>query len=238
MPDVRKNVVTGAFGLSGRFITRRLLEMGEEVKTITSHPRHDDEFGDRVKAEPLNFNNPEQLTESLRGADTLYSTYWIRFEYGDKTFDRAVENTKTMLRAARDAGVRRIVHYSIANPSIDSDLPYYRGKARIEQAIRESGLSYGLVRPTVLFGGDSILINNIAWFLRHSPVFGVPGDGEYEIQPAHVDDVAGIAVELGHMDEDIAVDAAGPDQFTFNEMLKLIADTLHSKTLIISGCAC
>lgn len=233
MAESRLNVVTGAFSYSGRYITRRLLAMGEQVKTITGHPREDDEFGERVQAVPFNFDKPDQLVEGLRGADTLYNTYWIRFEQGERTFDKAVANSRTLIQAAEDAGVRRIVHVSIANPSADSDLPYYRGKALVEQAIRESGLSYAILGPTVLFGDEGILINNIAWYLRRMPVFAIPGSGEYRMQPTYVDDLAALAVEQGHRDENIRTDAVGPEQFTFNGLLKLIADTVHSSTLIL-----
>ncbi|MGD2079824.1 MAG: NAD(P)H-binding protein [Nitrospirota bacterium] len=226
-------MVTGAFGYTGKYIAGDLLAAGRTVKTITGHPDRPDPFGGRVKAKPFNFDNPAGLARSLEGASTLYNTYWIRFPRGEVTYDSAVENTKALLNAARDAGVRRLVHISIANAAEDSPYPYYRGKARLERFIRESGFSYAIVRPTVLFGHEGILINNIAWLIRRFPVFQVPGSGEYRLQPVHVEDVADIAVRAGGSGENIEVDAAGPEAYAFNELVELVKKTVGSRARII-----
>jgi NADH dehydrogenase len=157
------NVVTGAFGFIGRHIARGLLESGEAVRTITTHPDKPNPFGTAVEAVPYNFDRPADLVASLRGASTLYNTYWIRFEYGGSTFEQAIRNTVTLFESAKRAGVERVVHISVTNPSLESRLDYYRGKARQEQALISSGLSHAIVRPTLVFGDGDILVNNIAW---------------------------------------------------------------------------
>ena len=227
------NVVTGAFGYTGKYITRRLLALGQRVKTLTGHPDRPNPFGDRVSVAPFDFDRPAALAESLRGATTLYSTYWVRFNYRDITFDRAVENLRTLFDAARQAGVRRVVHTSIANPSEDSPFPYYRGKALVEKALIESGLSYALIRPAVIFGMEDILINNIAWLLRRFPMFAVPGTGDYQIQPIFVEDMAELAVAAGQKDENVIVDAIGPEVYTFDALVRLLAKTVRSRVWII-----
>jgi uncharacterized protein YbjT (DUF2867 family) len=227
------NVVTGAFSFTGRYIAQRLLSMGESVRTLTNRPENENLFGPQVKAFPFNFDKPEELLESLRGAKTLYNTYWIRFSQGQVTFDKAVENTLTLIRAAEEAGVRRIVHISITNPSEESPLPYFRGKALVEEAITQSKLSYAIVRPTVIFGAEGVLINNIAWLLRGFPIFAVPGSGEYRIQPVFVEDVAEIAVSLGHKDDNIIIDAIGPEIYTFNDLVCLIREKIRSRAGIV-----
>jgi NADH dehydrogenase len=232
MPEREVNVITGAYGFTGRSIARRLLVNGKKVITLTGHPRSDSEFGGDVEATPFNFDNPAALTDSLRGASVLFNTYWIRFARGDATFERAVENSKILFEAAKAAGVRRLVHVSITNPSIDSDLPYFKGKAELEEFIKGLGISYAILRPAVIFGDQGILINNIAWFLRRSPVFAAPGDGEYKLQPIYVEDLADLAVSLAEKTEDVVTDAIGPEVFTFNELLHLIGRTVHSHTLI------
>jgi NADH dehydrogenase len=227
------NVVTGAFGYTGSYIARRLLDMEREVRTLTGHPDRPNEFGDQVRAYPYNFDNPSELRKSLEGATTLYNTYWVRFSYGGTTYEQAVENLKTLIRAAEDAGVRRIVHISITNPSIVSPLPYYKGKAETEEFIEHSKLTYGILRPNVIFGDQGILINNIAWFLRRFPVFAVPGDGEYRIQPIYVEDLADLAVALGQREDNVITDAVGPEIYTFNDLLKLIARAVGSRSRIV-----
>ena len=224
--------VTGAFSYSGKYITRRLLDRGEEVFTLTGHPNRPDPFNGQVRAYPLDFDEAS-MTKSLQGADVLVNTYWVRFDKGENTQPRAVKNTQTLVNAAKAAGVKRIVHISIANPSADSHLPYYWGKAANEKAVIESGISYAILRPTVLVGKEDILINNIAYLLRRLPIFALPGDGSYGIQPVYVDDLAQLAVEGVYSKENYIIDAVGPDIFTFKEMVELIGKKIGSKRSLI-----
>jgi len=233
MPTPEINVITGAFSYTGKYITRRLLAMEKEVRTLTGHPNNPNPFGDQVTAYPFNFDNAEQLVESLRGATTLYNTYWIRFSHGTTTFDVAVENTKKLIRAAEEARIERIVHVSITNPAETSRLPYFRGKAILEKAIMDSSLSYAIIRPTVIFGAEDILINNIAWLIRHFPVFPIFGSGKYLLQPIYVEDMADLVVNAGQQKDNMVIDAVGPDIFTFEELVRLIADKLHRNIMIV-----
>lgn len=227
------NVVTGAYSFTGKSITRRLLDMGERVKTLTGHPGRPNPFGDQVEAAPFNFDRPAELAQSLAGASALYNTYWVRFPYQQVTFEQAIHNTLKLFEAANAAGVRRVIHFSITNPREDSPLGYFRGKAVVERALKASGLSYAIIRPTVIFGHEDILINNIAWFLRKLPVFAIPGSGKYHLQPVCVEDVADIAVKAGHHDVNAIIDAAGPEIYTYAGLVRLIAEAVGSTARII-----
>ena len=185
--------VTGAFGYSGKYITRRLLAAGHQVITLTNSPERNNPFEGRVRAFPFHFDEPRSLEKSLQGTEVLINTYWVRFDHQHFTHAQAVINSQILFQAAKTAGVHRIVHVSITNPDIRSDLPYFRGKAEVELALQELGISYCILRPTVLFGKEDILINNIAWSLRHLPAVGVFGDGSYRLQPIYVDDLAAAA---------------------------------------------
>lgn len=226
--------VTGAFGYSGRYIATRLLDVGHSVLTLTNSPTRPNPFGDRVRAVPFNFDRPELLAESLRGVDALINTYWVRFDHRLFTHDQAVANTITLFQAAKSAGVRRIVHVSITNPDIHSPLPYFHGKAQLENVLTSLGISYCVLRPTVLFGKEDVLINNIAWSLRHLPVFGVFGRGDYRLQPIHVDDLAAVAVAKASETRDEIIDAIGPETFTYREMVRMIAKTIGVHRPIVS----
>jgi NADH dehydrogenase len=228
------HVVTGAFGYTGRYIATRLLEQGKTVRTLTNSPDRPNEFGGRIRVEPFHFDEPEKLTASLAGADVLYNTYWVRFNHWTFTHAGAVENTRTLFRAARRAGVGRIVHVSITNPSEESDLEYFRGKARLERELVESGLPHTILRPAVLFGGEDILVNNIAWALRRLPVFGVFGDGAYRLQPIHVEDFADLAVREGASARDTVIDAIGPETFSFRGLVETLAAILGVRRRIVS----
>lgn len=234
MKTQETHVVTGAFGYSGKYIAKRLLDAGHQVRTLTNSPDRPNPFGDKIKAHPFNFDNTEKLAESLQGASVLYNTYWVRFNYKDFKHSIAVENTLKLFDAAKKAGVKRIVHVSITNPSEDSHLEYFSGKARVEKSLIESGISYAILRPTVLFGKEDILINNIAWVLRKLPVFGVFGDGNYRLQPIYVDDLAKLAVELGKETENRIIDAIGPETFTYRELVREIGKVTGKQRPIIS----
>lgn len=229
-----KIAVTGAFSYSGKYITKRLLESGEEVITLTNHPNRPAPFNGKVKAYPLDFDEAG-MTRSLQGVEVLVNTYWVRFDKGKNTQPRAVENTRKLVNAARAAGVKRIVHISIANPSADSHLPYYWGKAANEKTVMDSGLSYAILRPTVLVGmGEDILINNIAFLLRRFPFFFIPGDGSYGIQPIYIEDLADLAVEGVYNKENYVIDAVGPDRYTFKALVQMIGDKIGVKRPLIS----
>ena len=128
-------------------------------------------------------------------------------------------------------GLRRVVHISIAQAD-RSDLPYFRGKAALEDSLRSSGLSYAIVRPTVLFGKGDVLINNIAWCLRRFPLFFLPA-GDYGIQPVHVEDLAQLAVTVGAGDDNVVVDAAGPESWHFRDLVCLIRDKLGLRCAVL-----
>jgi NADH dehydrogenase len=228
------HVVTGAFGFSGQYIARRLLQRGHAVHTLTNSPHRKNPFGEGLRSSPFSFDDAGKLAESLKGASVLYNTYWVRFNHRDFKQAGAVENTLRLFAAAEEAGVGRVVHISITNPTRDSHLEYFSGKARLEEALMDSGLSYAILRPAVLFGKEDILINNIAWLLRRFPVFGVFGDGQYKLQPIYVDDLAEIAVDQGHSNENCIIDAVGPETFTYRELVTQIGQIIGRPRPIIS----
>jgi uncharacterized protein YbjT (DUF2867 family) len=233
MSPTQLDVVTGALGYTGKYIARRLLATGRRVRTLVSRLDRPNPFGDQLEVAPLDFGRPDALVNHLRGVDTLFNTYWVRFSRGQTTFDRAVENTRVLIQAASDAGVRLIVHVSVTCPSENLPLPYFRGKAALEKIVIESGLPYVIVRPALIFGDEDILVHNIAWFLRRLPVFVVPGDGRYRVQPVFVGDLAELAVRLADGAENVTVDAVGPETFTFEEFVRVIARAIGRRGRIV-----
>jgi uncharacterized protein YbjT (DUF2867 family) len=227
--------VTGAFGFSGRYIARRLLTLRHEVITLTDSPNRSNPFGGSIKAFPYNFSKPHELRKSLLGVDVLVNTYWVRFDNPPHfTFAQAVANSKVLLDAAKGAGVRRVVHISITNPDPHSPLPYFRGKAEIEDYLKKVGISYAILRPAVLFGTEDILLNNIAWALRRLPVFGIYGAGRYRLQPIYVDDLAMAAIDRIAGGTNETIEAIGPETYFYREMVEMIACEIGSRALIMS----
>lgn len=233
MAHPERAVVTGAFSFTGSYVARLLIDRGVGVRTLTRHPDSRNDFGGLVEAAPLDFSDPEGLSRSMQGAGILYNTYWIRFPRGQSTFDQAVENTRTLVRAAEAAGVERIVHFSVSNASLESPAPYIRAKAQVEEAIEAVGVPCAIIRPTLIFGAGDLLINNMAWALRRFPFYPVFGDGEYQVQPVHADDVAAQAVEAGARDDRSTIDSAGPETFTYNELIRLVASAVGRRARLL-----
>ena len=235
VPGRELHVVTGAFAFTGKYIARRLLADGKAVRTLMRDPAAAGRLPEGLSAAPYRFDDVAALTESLCGARVLYNTYWIRFPQGRDTFERAVENTRTLLRAAERAGVARVVQLSVTNASETSPFPYFRAKGVVERDVRASTLSHAIVRPTLVFGREDILLNNIAWLLRRLPVFLVPGTGQYRVQPVAVEDVADLAIDLGAREDNVAVDTGGPDTFTFEQLVREIAAVVGSRARLVRG---
>ena len=233
MPHPDFAVVTGAFSYTGKYVTQRLIEQGVRVRTLTRHPDQPNSFGDSVEADHLQFSDPDGLCRSMQGAGIFYNTYWMRYEHGRITFDRVVENTKTLFNAAKRAGVERIVHFSVTNPSPESELSYFRGKWQVEEALKNLGIPYAIIRPTLVFGVGDLLLNNMAWALRRFPFFPVYGSGDYTVQPVYVGDLATQAVEAGSRSGSAVADAAGPDTFTFKGLLRLLATSIGVRRWLI-----
>jgi NADH dehydrogenase len=230
--DTGLDVVTGAFSYSGKAISKALLQSGRRVRTLTGHPQR--AAGDSpIEIRPLDFDDPIGLVKSLEGATTLFNTYWVRFAHDRIDHELAVENSRALFQAAKRAGVERIVHVSITHPSVDSPLPYFRGKALVERSLAETGVSYAVLRPAILFGGDGVLLNNIAWLLRRLPVFAVGGRGDYRIRGIHIDDLARLCCTKGAERFDSITDAVGPERPTFLELVQSIKATVGSRSLIV-----
>jgi uncharacterized protein YbjT (DUF2867 family) len=232
MTQGQLDVVTGAFSYSGAAIGAELLRRGHQVRTLTGHPERAP-AGTQIDSRPLNFADADELTASLRGAHTLYNNYWVRFGHGQLTHEVAVQNNRILFRAAVDAGVQRIVHVSIMHPSLTSTDSYFHGKAEVEQALAATGVPHAIARPSVLFGGKGVLINNIAWLLRRLPVFAIGGGGDYRLRPIHVDDLAGLCADLGARDDTVTVDAGGPESVTFRRLVTSIKEATGSRALIV-----
>ena len=234
MEDQEIHAVTGAFGYTGKHIAQKLLAKGHRVITLTNSLHRKNPFGERIRAFPFDFDRPEKLIATLRGVEVLYNTYWVRFNHKTFTHADAVRNTKTMFDAAKEAGVKRVVHISITNPSENSPLEYFREKARLESALKQTGISYAILRPAIIFGEIDILINNIAWALRRFPVIGVFGDGQYRLQPIYVEDIADLAVKQGESRENRVIDAIGPETFRYKQLVREIGRIIGKNRIIVS----
>lgn len=228
-----KHAVTGAFGFSGGFIATRLLGLSREVITLTSSTRRESPLQGKLAVYPFDFEHPERMAQSLAGVDVLYNTYWTRLGRGETSHEGAVQNSRALFKAARLAGVRRVVHISVAGAGLAPSLSYYRAKGEVEEALALSGLSYSILRPAMLFGPGGVLVNNMAWMLRRLPVFAIFGAGGYKLEPIYVDDLAALAVAQGEVQENTVVYALGPDIFTYKDFVRTLGKIIgHPRPLV------
>jgi uncharacterized protein YbjT (DUF2867 family) len=232
MTEPQLDVVTGAFSYSGAAISTELIGRGHRLRTLTGHPGRAP-AGTGIEIRPLDFTDPAGLRDSLAGARTLYNTYWVRFARGAVNHDVAAANSQTLFAAAKDAGIQRIVHISITHPDPASTDSYFRGKAEVEQALAASGIPHAIVRPAILFGGNGVLINNIAWLLRRLPVFAIGGGGQYRVRPIHVDDLARLCADLGDRQDTVTMDAVGPESVAFRDLVATIKAAIGSHALLM-----
>jgi NADH dehydrogenase len=149
------------------------------------------------------------------------------------TFDQAVRNTTTLFDCARQAGINKIVHIGVTRAREDSPLAYYAGKARQERALEETGISFAILRPTLVYGPGDILVNNIAWLMRRFPAFPIFGSGEYRLQPVFVEDLASLAIEAAAAESSGSEDVIGPEVYTFGEFAALIAAHVRPGLLLV-----
>ncbi len=228
-------VVTGVFSYSGGAIARQLLDRGIEVTSLSRRPAPAGHpLAGAVARERLQFDDAKQLTHALEGADLLFNTYWIRFPRHGMAFGQAVANSRVLFQAAGQAGVRRIVHLSVTNASAESPYAYFRGKAEVERVLAETTGEYAVIRPSLVFGRrEEILINNMAWLLRHLPLYAVPGDGRYRVQPVFVGDVAELAVAAGDRAGPSTEDAVGPEVYSFDEFLGVLSAALNTRARLV-----
>ncbi|MDE1834491.1 MAG: NAD(P)H-binding protein [Candidatus Micrarchaeota archaeon] len=227
-----RDVVIGGTGFTGKYITKCLLKYKHKVVALTKHVNRDNEFGRKITIKPLDFENQENLVETMNGSRCVFNTYWVRFNYGGSSFDEAVRNSKAIIDACVDAKVKRLVHISVLDPSKNYKYDYFRAKMEVESYIEKSGLSYAILRPALLFGEEDILMNNITYLIRKYGLFFIFGSGEYKVTPTYVGDVAKEAVLQSRLNKNIIEDALGPEAFGFEELVRYIATTIGRPTRV------
>ncbi|MBM3858508.1 MAG: complex I NDUFA9 subunit family protein [Verrucomicrobia bacterium] len=199
-----KVAVTGATGFVGRELMRQL--------------------GD---ARPVKRDEP--LAEAFAGADAVVHLVGIIHERGANTFERAhVELTRAVLESATAAGVRRYLHMSALGTRPDGRSHYHRTKWAAEELVRQSGLAWTILRPSVIYGPEDKSVNVLAAMLRRLPVATVLGDGNGKIQPISVENVArAFVAALGNgATAGRTYDLCGPAAFTWNELYDKLASAL------------
>jgi NADH dehydrogenase len=133
MNKSHKVSLTGAFSYTGRYISYELIANNIPFQAITNHPQHSLFPSQNIPVHPLQFQDASSMIDALRKTDIFINTYWIRYPANGVTHDTAVQDIDFMVQCAKKAGVKKIIHISVSNPSKDSKLSYFRGKAEAEE---------------------------------------------------------------------------------------------------------
>jgi NADH dehydrogenase len=204
-------------------VVERLLRRDHEVRALVRDPARAGWMRDRNVALVHGGLGDQQALRSLvQGADAVVHLVGIIVEVGSQTFQRVhVDGTKHVVAAAREAGVRRLVHMSALGARPDPEATaYHRSKAAAEEVVRQSGISHVIFRPSLIAGEGNEVLAMLVRMLRFSPIVPVIGDGRYQLQPVAAGDVAeAFAVALEREGVAGAFEIAGPVPLTYHQIL-------------------
>jgi NADH dehydrogenase len=225
-----KVFLTGSTGFVGSHLLRRLLSDGHQVRALVrrhgnllSHPGSLEEVeGDLAS---------ENLSPSLDGCDAVINLVGIIYEQGRSTFE-AVHHigTRNLVTAARKNGVERFVQMSALGARATNATAYHMTKFAAEEEIRNSGIPYVILRPSLIFGPGSAFVKQMIGLMRAVPfIRPVAGSGEYRFRPIHVTDVvecfARSLTNPAAMNR--TVELAGGEEVTLNELTSALAECLR-----------
>lgn len=221
-------LVTGGTGFVGTHLVNAIARRGHAVAVLARDPESvRNRYNRPVELMAGNVLDPSSLSRAVAGRDAVIHLVGIIHEKGDHTFDRmhreAVEN---VVLAMKGANVRRLLHMSAMGAGDDSPSEYGRTKSAGERAVRESGLDWTVVRPSIVFGRGDGFVSLLASIVRANPLFiPVIGSGETRFMPVSVYDVARVFGEALDKPETVrkVYEVGGPRTFTMNEIYREIA---------------
>ena len=231
--------ITGGTGFVGRHLAVRLTEGGQQVVLVARGV-------DRrvvLASEPGNtlvrasVTDVEALAAAFRGCDAVVHCAGINREVGTQTYEAIhVEGTRAVVTAARSAGVGRLVMLSFLRARPDGPSAYHRSKWAAEQIVRDSGLTYSILKAGVIHGRGDHMLDHLSRAFHSLPVFGLVGLHEQPVRPVAVDDVARLleAAALGDprlADRTIAV--LGPEELTLEAAVRRVAAATGRHPLFI-----
>ena len=229
--------IAGGSGFIGRAIARRIAAIpSTTVRVLTRNP---ESAHAKLKIQNCDFAQADvtlsvSLKEALKGVSavvnaTQFDGYPIENPRRGLTFERIdFGGTTALLEAARHDGVAQFIYISGAAADENSGHPAFRAKGLAERAIRESGLTYTIFRPSLVYGPEDQVLNRFVRALRMVPIFPVPGTGRQKVQPVLVDDLAAcVALALSGRGSNGTYDVGGPELMTFDEMMHHVMEAAH-----------
>jgi len=221
-------VVGGTGGLVGRSVLPEFMSR-YEIRSLHRHPVAA-EGAARVEWVPVDVGRIQDWRPFLEDVDVVLNLAWYR--YGNATrFRHLAEGLERLVEAARVAGTGRFLQVSVppAPDRLERTLPYLAYKRRVDRAIAASGLSYRIVRPTMLFGAGDRLLGTMLRLMDRYPVFPMFGDGQYHVSPVAASDLARILRLEAAGDGSGTIDVGGPERYRYCDLTDLMFSYLGKR---------
>jgi NADH dehydrogenase len=226
-------LVTGATGFVGSHVVARLRQEGLAVRAVVRSPAKAGKLKDLgVDIAPGDIADAPSLEAAAKGCERVIHLVGIIQEGRGFTFRSVhVEGTQNVLAAAKKAGVRHFFHQSALGTRENAVSEYHRTKWEAEQLVKAGGIPFTILRPSLIYGAGDAFTVRLSEMVRLSPVLPVIGSGRSKVQPIHIDDVVTCIVKAVQGDAFLnrTYEIGGPEQLTYEEVTKAIADALGVK---------
>ena len=240
-------LVTGADGFVGGTIIERLVRDGERPRALV---RNLDRARTRLSPDAANAaqlvqgdtTQPDTLSGALSGVETVIHTAFItanrKQQPGVDYYQTNVTGTKNLVAAAKHANVRRIVVMGGLGTKPDKPGSYMQGRYEADQAVKESGLAWSILGPSVQFGSRSAFFDGLTDLIRHAPVVPMIGNGKLKFQPIWVEDSTTCILKMAREPQRYdgrVIEIGGPEIYTYAQILDLLMDTLGIHKIKVPG---
>ncbi|MGH6888154.1 MAG: complex I NDUFA9 subunit family protein [Rhizomicrobium sp.] len=231
--------VFGGSGFLGRYVVRALARAGHRIRVGVRRPNVANYLlpmahVGQIQLVKADVTDADAVGRALKGAAAAVNLVGILYESGRQRFDGVhAEAAATIAKAARERGLRALVHVSALGARTDSSSLYARSKAAGESAVRDAFAGAAILRPSLLFGPEDDFFNRFAALARLSPVLPLIGGGRTRFQPAYVCDVADAVVRCLEDGQGILYELGGPRVYTFRQLLELILAETNRRRLLL-----
>jgi uncharacterized protein YbjT (DUF2867 family) len=226
-------LVTGGTGFVGRHLIAALRREGLPVRAVVRRSSKASPIED-LGAEPVegDIADPASLEAAAKGCERIIHLVGIIQEGRGFTFRSVhVEGTRNMVLAAKKAAVKQFFYQSALGTRENAKSEYHRTKWDAEQLVKASGIPYTVLRPSLIYGSGDAFTERLSEMIRRAPVLPVIGSGRSKVQPIHIDDVTACIVKAVRGDAFLnrSFEIGGPEQLTYEEVTRAIADALGVK---------
>jgi uncharacterized protein YbjT (DUF2867 family) len=233
-------LITGATGYIGRHLVARLVQNGERPRCLVRDVKRAANIlpADKVEFVQGDTTRAATLAAALQGADTVIHAAFMTADHkqspGNHYYETNVRGTANLIKAAQEAGVTRIIEMSGLGTRPDKPGTYMQGRYEAERMLKESGLHWTIIQPSVLFGKDAPFIKGLTNLIRTSPVVPLIGGGKIQFQPISVEDV--VTVVLKALQEPERTDhktyiIGGPEFYTFTQIINALLHAMHKNRI-------